>query len=149
MAEGSVQPSFNSEENEKIFVTCSRTTIESIEHAQADSDIEYRIFFSVADRQLAKFHPCDLKNDLTSHVSLHESIKHVKQTRNGKLLIVTKDKDCAKELLQLSAILHTRVTPSIQMEGLASRFVLQSIPDSLSLIELAQELEASNALKVK
>ncbi|GBM99481.1 hypothetical protein AVEN_152242-1 [Araneus ventricosus] len=57
-------------------------------------------------------------------VNRHENIDNLKYTRQGKILITTKDPICAVQLLSLNKFMEIDVTANIIWENICSRFLI-------------------------
>lgn len=85
-------------------------------------------------------HPKHLKADIEKLISNHVAIDSIKTTKQGKLALLIHYVDTAIQMLQLTSLANIAVSPRVQFESIASRFLLYGIPVDVSCEEIADEL---------
>lgn len=131
------------------LIASNRTTEENL-NSLHDLDVdEFVIFLQAKCGGFPLNKPKDLKEELKRKVKHSEDIKFIRYTRNGKILAVVGTRVCASEVLKLTNIVGVDIEAFLQFENLTTRFLLYNIPTTVSLAEVATEIEEENDIKVK
>lgn len=132
-----------------LCVSSLSSTSEMIEMLNEKEVKEYVIMLEGKNGRFPTNYPKELKAELGNRIPHSSEINFIRLTRQGKLLVVTNSKECAREILAIQSILNIEVDVKVLFENLTTRFLLFNIPVSLSLAEVATEIEEVNNFKIK
>lgn len=117
---------------------------EILQRAVSNGVKEISIFFEGDNVNIPSSHPKALKADLLTKANGPLSIDLLKITRNGNILIVTRDFNTADRLLKINQILDIPVKAKLSMESISTKFLLFNIHHSTTSKDIKEELEENN-----
>lgn len=97
------------------------------------------LLLSAKDGKLPHTHPKQIKDDLAKYIKLPSSLEGVNITRQGQLILTTKNVQTAQEVLNISSLLDVPVSANIQTETITTRFLLR-LDSSVTCTDIADEL---------
>lgn len=132
-----------------LVVSCLASATEMLDMIKESEIKEFVLIIEGKNGKIPTNKPKEMKVDIQNKITHYKDIKYLRLTRYGKLLIVVNSRECAKEILAMDKVVNVDINVQVMFENLVTRFLLFDIPVSLSLTELAAELEEENNLKIK
>lgn len=109
----------------------------------------FNIFLkSTETKSIPKTDPRRFKREIIEKVSNSKKIDNLRYTRNGSILLSTRDVACAVEICKISELLGVSTTHRVIWENISTRFLIYDIPTDVSLNELAQDLISENNIEI-
>lgn len=97
---------------------------EMVKFAQLSSNETITLFIEGQTGALPIIHPKRLKTEIEQKINDYAAIDSIKETKQGKILVITHSIDTVIQVLQLTSIADTLVTPRVQFESITTRFLL-------------------------
>lgn len=125
------------------------TDNESLEYANYNGTDIFKIFLypESPGEAFTRNKPLKLKQELDTYFEASK-IENVRFTRNGNLLIQTKDYETAKIALNLNSVTGIKAKSRFNIEHISTRFLMYNVDKNTNLEEVAEGLETENNIKV-
>ncbi|GBM75285.1 hypothetical protein AVEN_214604-1 [Araneus ventricosus] len=132
------------------FLQSGKSTYELVLRLGQNEYEDINILISNADSnsKIPQLNPFTLQSFIKDKINRHNSIKNMKFTRQGKIILITQDPVCAAQLLNLESVVNIKVSTNVIWENITSRFLLYDIPTTVSFREIAEELTRNNGTEI-
>ena len=111
----------------------------SVPVAIKDGEDQISLLIIAKENKLSQQHPRQLKEELSTKITNPQLLDNLVLSRQGKLILTTKDIKTANEILKIESLLGVATNSFIQLETITSRFLLRIDP-SVSCSDIAAEL---------